>query len=88
MSVKFIHIRPVKFGKVTEAAEKGGTTIAYDFDPVTRIALYSVAHCSKKDNYCKRIGRDVATGRLIQGNKHPVHVPEGSTVVSAIIGAL
>ena len=85
MTTKFIHIRARRING--SVLEKGGITVAYDFDPYTRIARFAVAHCSKRDNYCKRIGRDVAQGRLLFGNQQAV-VPEGSSIAATIVGAL
>ena len=81
MSVKFIHIRR---GIGAGMQEKGGTTIAYSFNPESRQAAYAVAHCSSKDNYCKKIGRDVATGRLLNNKGGQVTVPEGESVANFI----
>lgn len=78
---KFIHIRR---GIGAGLQEKGGATIAYEFNPDTRQAQYAVAKCSTRDNYCKKIGRDIAQGRLL--NRVPVvlYIPEGETVAGFI----
>lgn len=46
--------------------EKGGLTVV--FDPVSR--LYGVAVCSKKDNYNKKMGVRIATGRIEKAKKN------------------
>ena len=86
MTTKFIHIRARRANG--SVLEKGGTTVAYDFNPETRIAHFAVAYCSKRDNYCKRIGRDVASGRLKWPPADKVHIPEGQSVASTIVEAL
>lgn len=60
---RFAHFREINRGEI---ATKGGTTIAYDFSD-TEIK-YGVAECSRRDNYCRKIGRAIAGGRLEQ---HP-----------------
>lgn len=70
-SVRFLHIRlfthdiEQMFGptKASAFAVKGGKTICYREDPDGNI-WYSVAKCSSKDNFCKRIGREVSLGRM------------------------
>jgi len=54
--MKFIHFR---LGSPPK--ERGGVTIAYNVDG--HVAIYAVARCSPKDNYNKRVGRAIATGR-------------------------
>jgi len=63
--VSFIHLR---FTNVwCEIVPHGGTTIAYRQrdDGVE----YAVAHCSKRDNFCKAYGRAKSQGRL-NSDKH------------------
>ena len=91
MTTKFIHIRSYRVnGPLLEHVinERGGTTIAYDFNPETRMASFAVAHCSKKDNYCKAIGRAIAGGRLKSVIYRFVHVPEGESVAQTIVDNL
>lgn len=77
MAVKFTHIRV--FGNPTPEDEKigrdysfypcGGATIAWDDHPSKPDSVrVSVARCNENDNFCKRIGRDIALGRLTDGN--------------------
>jgi hypothetical protein len=54
--MKYIHYR---FGHPPKP--RGGLTIAYNVDG--HVAVYSVARCSPKDNFNKRVGRAIATGR-------------------------
>lgn len=46
---------------------KGGNSVAYAFDDEQRRLFYSTARCSKKDNYCKRTGRELSAFRLQKG---------------------
>ena len=42
-------------------------TIAVDYDEEEACVVYSIAVCSKKDRFSKKIGREVALGRLSGG---------------------
>lgn len=55
----------------------GGITIGYAFKDNT--VIFSVAQCSEKDRYCKKIGRDIVTKKFldnenislaVKGSKH------------------
>lgn len=62
---KVFHFRDVDFaGKVTNT---GGATFAFVQNGDSW--LYSVARCSWRDNFSKKIGRDIAIGRLEKGCK-------------------
>ena len=75
----FVHVRkritkfiPI-FGTTTYRAEssvtvKGGNTVAYVFNDSSKRLIYSTARCSKKDNYCKSLGRSLAAARLTGSN--------------------
>jgi len=61
--MRYIHWR---FGQPPKP--RGGLTVAYSVDKVAynlngHVAVYAVARCSPKDNYNKRVGRAIATGR-------------------------
>lgn len=45
----------------------GGVTLAYSYNKETSTLLYSVAYCNSKDQYNKRIGRDISTARFLDG---------------------
>lgn len=45
---------------------KGGRTFASLLDEDGKEIEYGVAVCSKKDNYSKKIGRMIATGRALK----------------------
>lgn len=68
-SIKYVHIREFNIDGVP--LPNGGSTLAF-----LRIAqtedrgdMYHVSQalCSHRDNFCKKIGRSVATGRLLCG---------------------
>ena len=42
------------------------TTVAYIYDDAAKCIRYGVAQCSAKDQFEKRVGRDVAFGRLVK----------------------
>lgn len=70
--IKFIHRRPIvsinRFdGTSTDYASHGGYTIAYRVIKDANAVEYSIARCSKKDNFNKKMGRMISTGRLMQG---------------------
>jgi hypothetical protein len=44
----------------------GGFTVAYQ-EVKPGLIEYSVARCSDRDNFNKKLGRDIATGRLARG---------------------
>lgn len=73
---KFIHIR---------TGLKGGITIGYNFDPLTRVVRYAVARCNSKENYNKKIGRAVTTGRLGAYHDRAFTIAENERIVDAII---
>lgn len=81
--MKFIHLR---------SGTKGGYTIAYEKvdSPEQYDSLYrwSYAQCSNKDNYCKKIGRDIAMGRIMAGQSKyfilPNSLPKNSIVTELI----
>lgn len=74
--IKFIHIR---------TGLKGGTTIGYSFDGVGNRVVYAVAKCNANENYNKKIGRAVTTGRLNKGRGQIVNIPEGEKITDFII---
>lgn len=44
---------------------KGGVTVAWTYDDTNRRLTYNASICSMKDNFCRRIGRAIASGRLV-----------------------
>lgn len=48
---------------------KGGTTIAWRINSDGSLEI-AVAHCHFKDNFCRRIGRAIAEGRMRVGKSH------------------
>lgn len=60
----FIHLR--YFNQYSQPTNSGGVTIAYkDEGSKLRVAF---SRCNWKDNFCRRIGRNIATGRLRSGD--------------------
>ena len=53
-----------KLGSFIEA--KGGLTVVVVYPPGRAYSTMGVAECSKKDNFCKKIGRDIALGRALK----------------------
>lgn len=65
MNTRFAHIRNAS----------RPYTIAFTELPygTSGTVAYSIAECSAKDNFCKRIGREVAEGRLAKGIFSTIH---------------
>ena len=59
------------FAAKSVVSVKGGNTVAYVFDDAGKRLLFSTARCSKKDNYCKRTGRELTASRLVDQSTGP-----------------
>lgn len=59
----------MKFFHYIPPSKKGGVTIAHELIEHNqgKTLILAVAQASDKDNYCRRIGRDVALDNYIQG---------------------
>lgn len=58
--MKYLHLREKKHGNILP---KGGMTVAYDVqDNIVKLAM---AKCSKRDQYSRKRGRDISTGRFV-----------------------
>jgi len=64
--IQFIHRRPVD-AATRDFSSRGGFTVAYRAVPEDNHVEYSVAVCSDRDNFNKKLGRDIAAGRLTRG---------------------
>lgn len=68
----FMHFRAFKpVSSVPEFSACGGMTVCFDLHRANpdegfteNYMLYSFANCSKKDNYCREVGRNIAAERL------------------------
>jgi len=74
-------------------APKGGATVTCEFNKETGNLDFAIALCSKKDIFCKKLGRTISEGRLENFLKNPegVHklvyfttVPENTRFLTAI----
>lgn len=54
------HVRSIKDGKIQNL---GGCTIAYEVIDANTMII-AMAICHPEDNFCKKLGRDKAGGRL------------------------
>lgn len=45
-----------------------GITLVGTFDPLTKELKISIARCNKKDQFCKKTGRELATQRCNSGD--------------------
>ncbi|HET8687982.1 MAG TPA: hypothetical protein VFM18_15200 [Methanosarcina sp.] len=72
----FVHIR----NKTNDSIQvKGGTTVAIVGDPDNGYKA-GIAKCSLKDNYCKSIGRQLATGRAFE-KRTQMNLPDDITTM-------
>lgn len=68
-SVKFVHLRDIDMDS-GQPLPQGGITVAFTLvkereDPEgTDLYWAARAECSQRDNFCKKVGRSIATGRL------------------------
>lgn len=73
MNTKFIHIRPgVTYDSTSKKlvgtpSPKGGVTIAFTYDELSRNIDVSIARCHDRDSYSRVRGRQIAGGRLHKG---------------------
>jgi hypothetical protein len=84
-SIRFLHIRNLhneNNGDDSYISCKGGTTVAYEVDDDT--IRFAVAKCSIRDNYCRKTGRAIATGRLNTGKDQTI-VHMTGTPIEAIL---
>src|SRR5258708_25220082 len=71
-SVKFVHLREIDMDS-GQPTPTGGITVAFtlikerDEPDGTDLYWAARAECSHRDNFCKKIGRSIATGRLRKG---------------------
>jgi hypothetical protein len=69
--MNFIHLRS-KSSDGTPAT-KSGTTIAWR-RVATKAIEIGVAKCHYNDNFCRRIGRNIAEGRLLAGKSFIIDI--------------
>ncbi len=53
---------------------RGGKTICYKEEDDGTI-IYTIAYCSSRDNFCRRIGRAISRGRF-QSSLHRCEIPK------------
>lgn len=76
--MKFLHLRKRVNGNIKP---NGGKTVAYEV--TGNIVTYATAKCSKRDHYCKRTGRDIATGRWARAFRAALPESHASVIVLA-----
>jgi hypothetical protein len=89
--MKYIHLRKRANGIIKA---KGGTTVAYEVNG--SLVTFATAKCSKRDSYCKRTGRDIATGRWLRAFKaglderhsRVIVLGAGESPISAIVSVV
>lgn len=69
---RFEHCRNYQAGVLTGSEDvipvdpRGGTTIAHLENDENEVLEKGYAHCSKNEQYVKKIGRDIAAGRALK----------------------
>jgi hypothetical protein len=64
MDKKYMHFRVLN--QNSEPQPRGGATALFVKNPEKDEWYVAVALCSKADNFCKKIGRNICTGRLVR----------------------
>ena len=72
--VKYIHLRNF-VDEWVQVSNRGGLTIAYRYVDANHVNM-AIARCNVRDNFCRRIGRAIALGRLEMGWCWELKVPE------------
>ena len=81
----FYHFRPRIHSHLHEewhqgkAINCGGLTLAlmyYSDDDGSPMVRWGAAHCSRLDNFCRKIGRDIAKGRMLKKQRVKIALPE------------
>lgn len=70
--IHYLHIRDYKDGKLDN---RGGVTCGYLLydDGIDKYDVcYSFSFCNDRDNYCKKIGRDIVAGRLLSDEYYTI----------------
>ena len=73
--VRYVHLRVHTFDKTDVLPKpdvRGGCTIAYQITNMGEgeaipVVKYHIAKCNMKDNFCRKLGRHIAAGRLAAG---------------------
>lgn len=76
--MRFLHLRKRSNGTIRA---KGGKTVAYEV--AGNLVTLAFAKCSKKDSYCKKVGRDIATGRYLRAFKNGTGEAHSAVLVLA-----
>jgi hypothetical protein len=87
---KFIHLR--NLGERHETSGKGGKTIAFEVLPHPEsdnrlLVKYAVAICNSRENFNRRIAREVSKRRL-NSPRHPAQilvVEDGDSIYEALV---
>ena len=61
-----------RFVHIQDPSLKRRVTAAFRYNDEEQLVHFSVAQCSKKDTFCKRIGRTVSHGRLLGGASYTI----------------
>lgn len=72
---RFLHMRIWQDNFNVPLSTKGGKTLCYREDDQGNI-IYAIAKCSMKDNFCRRIGREVSLGRFNSGKTHIITIEQ------------
>lgn len=64
--LRTVHFRLYDFDSIDslDVSPRGGLTLVYFVSPTNNSITFATALCSNKDNYNKKLGRNIAIGRL------------------------
>jgi hypothetical protein len=65
--------------------QQSGITVAYRFDPREGAFAVAFARCHDNDNYNKKIGRAITTGRMAHGDYYTVQPVEGKKDFDVVV---
>lgn len=60
--IQYMHFREVNNDGTINS--RGGATVAYRLNEHGNVDKYAISYCSRNDNYSRRRGRELTSGRL------------------------
>lgn len=88
-NIKFIHHRPFvtkrnpKHLHILDKIYHNQVTIGYMAVKDSPDIIVAFAKCNSKDNYCKKIGRAIVTGRIKSGDCHVIRLGNDKQTVNS-----
>jgi hypothetical protein len=88
--MRFSHIRGVGIlNDEMNGYVDGNISVAYEHDQEKdfegqKTITAAFAFCSPKDNFSRKKGRAIASGRFVHGDTHTVSIEEGGSIVESV----